>query len=112
MWVTVNLICNINFLPLDGNLRRRYYLKLYYGKALYVTDYDNTHQVSVSPYNERSNVERVNGRLKDEFGGRMVRVRGDAKVMTHLMFGNLVLTADQYTQYNQINLNVISQTTL
>ena len=46
-------------------------------------------------YNERSNVERVNGRLKDEFGGKMVRVRGWSKVMTHLMFGILALTADQ-----------------
>jgi len=46
-------------------------------------------------YNERSSVERVNGRLKDEFGGRMVRVRGHAKVMSHLMFGILALTADQ-----------------
>lgn len=46
-------------------------------------------------YNERSNVERVNGRVKDEFGGRMVRVRGHAKVMTHLMFGIVALTADQ-----------------
>lgn len=46
-------------------------------------------------YNERSNVERVNGRLKDEFGGKAVRVRGHAKVLTHLMFGILVLTADQ-----------------
>lgn len=46
-------------------------------------------------YNERSNVERVNGRLKDEFGGKTVRVRGHAKVLTHLMFGILVLTADQ-----------------
>lgn len=46
-------------------------------------------------FNERSNVERVNGRLKDEFGGRMVRVRGHAKVMAHLMFGILALTADQ-----------------
>ena len=46
-------------------------------------------------YNERSNVERVNGRLKDEFGGKMVRVRGSVKVMTHLMFGILALTADQ-----------------
>ncbi len=46
-------------------------------------------------YNERSNVERVNGRLKDEFGGKMVRVRDHAKVMTHLMFGIIVLTADQ-----------------
>jgi len=38
-------------------------------------------------YNERSTVERVNGRLKDEFGRRVVRVKGDAKVMCHLMFG-------------------------
>jgi len=35
-------------------------------------------------YKERTTVERVYGRLKDEFGGRMVRVRGHAKVMTHL----------------------------
>lgn len=46
-------------------------------------------------YNERSAAERVNGRLKDEFGGRYVRVRGHAKVMCHLMFGVVVLTADQ-----------------
>jgi hypothetical protein len=46
-------------------------------------------------YKERTNVERVFARLKDEFGGRMIRVRGYAKVMTHLMFGILALTADQ-----------------
>ena len=46
-------------------------------------------------YKERTNVERVYARLKDEFGGRMIRVRGWAKVMTHLMFGILALTADQ-----------------
>ena len=46
-------------------------------------------------YKERSMVERVNARLKDEFGGRNVRVRGAAKVMAHLMFGVLALTADQ-----------------
>ncbi len=46
-------------------------------------------------YHERGTVERVNGRLKDEFGGRMVRVRGHAKVMCHLMFGILALTVDQ-----------------
>ena len=46
-------------------------------------------------YNERSTVERVNARLKDEFGGRVVRVRGQAKVMCHLMFGILALTANQ-----------------
>ena len=41
---------------------------------------------------ERSTVERVNGRLKEEFGGRQVRVRGPGKVMCHLMFGILALT--------------------
>jgi len=50
-------------------------------------------------YNERSNVERVNGRLKDEFGGKMVRVRGYAKVMTHLMFGIIALTSDQLMRF-------------
>jgi hypothetical protein len=42
---------------------------------------------------ERSAIERVNGRLKDFFGGRFVRVRGAAKVMCHLMFGILAITA-------------------
>jgi transposase len=46
-------------------------------------------------YNERTTVERANARLKDDFGGRMIRVRGHAKVMCHLMFGVLALTADQ-----------------
>jgi hypothetical protein len=46
-------------------------------------------------YKERTTVERVYARLKDEFGGRMIRVRGYAKVLTHLMFGILALTADQ-----------------
>lgn len=50
-------------------------------------------------YNERSNAERVNARLKDDFGGRMVRVRGHAKVMCHLMFGVLALTADQLLRF-------------
>ena len=46
-------------------------------------------------YRKRGTVERVNGRLKDEFGGRHLRVRGATKVMAHLMFGILALTADQ-----------------
>ena len=46
-------------------------------------------------YNERTAVERVNARLKDEFGARPVRVRGAAKVMCHCLFGVLALTADQ-----------------
>lgn len=46
-------------------------------------------------YKERTIVERANGRLKDEFGGRTIRVRGAVKVMAHLMFGVLALTVDQ-----------------
>ena len=46
-------------------------------------------------YHERSTAERVNARLKDEFGGRHLRVRGHAKASCHLMFGILVLTVNQ-----------------
>lgn len=46
-------------------------------------------------YNERSSSERLNSRLKDQFGGRNVMVRGSAKVMLHLMFGLVSLFADQ-----------------
>lgn len=50
-------------------------------------------------YKERSTAERVNARLKDEFGGRMLRVRGPEKAMTHLMFGLIVLTVDQLLRF-------------
>lgn len=46
-------------------------------------------------YRERSAAERTNARLKDEFGGRHIMVKGHAKVMSHLMFGLLALSADQ-----------------
>jgi hypothetical protein len=46
-------------------------------------------------YRERSAAERVNGRLKDCFSGRHIRVRGHAKIFCHLMFGILVITVDQ-----------------
>lgn len=46
-------------------------------------------------YKIRTQSERVNSRLKDEFGGKHVRVRGHPKVHLHLMFGVLVLFADQ-----------------
>ena len=46
-------------------------------------------------YNERTVAERFNARLKDEFGGRSVMVRGAEKVRMHLMFGVIVIFADQ-----------------
>jgi hypothetical protein len=46
-------------------------------------------------YDNRTMAERVIGRLKDEFGGRVIRVRGAVKVRCHLLFGILVILADQ-----------------
>ena len=43
----------------------------------------------------RTTVERVKGRLKDEFGACQVRVRGHAKVLCHLMFGMVALAVSQ-----------------
>lgn len=45
-------------------------------------------------YNNRTTAERFNSRLKDEFGGRMVRVRGKPKVHLHLMCGVLAIFAE------------------
>ena len=44
-------------------------------------------------FKERSASERVNSLLKERHGGRWVRVRGASKVMCHLMFGLVALTA-------------------
>ena len=50
-------------------------------------------------YNERSTAERVNARLKDEFGARMIFVRGSKKIMAHLAFGLIALTVDQLVRF-------------
>jgi hypothetical protein len=46
-------------------------------------------------YKERTVAERFNSRLKEEFGGGNVMVRGAQKVGLHLMFGIIALFADQ-----------------
>lgn len=46
-------------------------------------------------YRERTVAERFNSRLKEEFGGGNVMVRGAQKVGLHLMFGIIALFADQ-----------------
>jgi len=46
-------------------------------------------------YKARTGVERTNSDLKDNHGGRHVRVRGAAKVYAHLMYGILVIAAEQ-----------------
>lgn len=49
-------------------------------------------------FKQRSSSERVNSLLKERYGGRFVRVRGVKKVMAHLMFGLIVLSAMQLYQ--------------
>ena len=46
-------------------------------------------------YKARSAAERVNARLKDSHGGTHVWVRGHDKVASHLMFGLVVVAAEQ-----------------
>ncbi len=50
-------------------------------------------------FRERTMVERVFARLKDEFGGRHLRVRGARKAMAHLGMGLVALTVDQLLRW-------------
>src|SRR5271169_3806007 len=58
-------------------------------KLIHMPDFDDL------IYDFRTMAERVNARLKDEFGARFVRVRGALKVKCHLMFGIVALAVDQ-----------------
>ena len=53
-------------------------------------------------FNFRTLAERVNARLKDEFGARSVRVRGAIKVKCHLMFGVVALAVDQILRVTRL----------
>ena len=52
-------------------------------------------------YQQRSAAERVIANLKDNFAGRMIRVRGPDIVACHLMFGLLALAAIQIMRLAQ-----------
>jgi len=46
-------------------------------------------------FRRRTVVERTNSEIKDNYGGRHIRVKGPAKVFCHLMFGLLAITVKQ-----------------
>jgi hypothetical protein len=79
---------------IDYNTRRDTALKVELAaerarrRLVNIPDPDDEH------YKARTTAERANGRLKDEFGGRTLRVRGPVKAFCHLMFGVAVLAAD------------------
>ena len=58
-------------------------------------------QFAARRYNERTTVERFNSDLKDNHGGRHIRVRGHAKVSLHLMMGVIAITALQMVRLLQ-----------
>ncbi len=65
----------------------------------------NLSLLHLPPYAPELNaIERVNGQLKDNYGGRFVRVRGHAKVFCHLMFGIVVMTAERLMRLAAINV--------
>ena len=69
----INLLSNLPII--DINPRRDKMLKEELKSEARRLEFLNIERPEDIRFNERSNVERVNGRLKDEFGGRMVRVR-------------------------------------
>ena len=92
------VVCSrrLNHVPLiDVNPRRNIALKEGLESEAKARSALNWKPANAIRYNERSASERTNARLKDEFGGRTVQVKGSGKVYCHLMFGILVLTADQ-----------------
>ena len=48
----------------------------------------------------RTSVERANSMLKENFGGGFVRVKGHLKVLAHLQFGIIAMTALQIIEHS------------
>ena len=86
----------LNHVPIiDRNPRRDTELKEVLESEQKAQDELNWKPAESRRYHQRTVAERTNARLKDEFGGRTLRVRGPDKVFCHLMIGVLVLTVDQ-----------------
>ena len=87
---------SLGHVPLiEVNPRRNQRLETERQRERLVQAHANYREAGALRYRERTTVERVLGRLKDEFGGRHVRVRGQGKVACHLMLSMLALTVDQ-----------------
>jgi hypothetical protein len=80
---------------IDPNYRAKHETKAEWAKEVERMKFINIPDPDDVIYDFRTMAERVNARLKDEFGARFLRVRGAIKVKCHLMFGIVALTADQ-----------------
>ena len=80
---------------IDPNFRAQHEVKSEWAQEVERMAFINMPDPDDVIYNFRTMVERVNARLKDEFGARYLRVRGPIKVKCHLMFGIVALAVDQ-----------------
>jgi len=86
--------CSAGRIPLIDSNPRSKQIKAENAAERQRRDHLNLSDAKDRRYNERTNVERAIGRIKDDFGGRFVRVRGHLKVACHLGFGIAALTAE------------------
>jgi len=80
---------------IDRNFRAQHEAKAEWAKEVERLKLINMPDPDDVLFDFRTMAERVNARLKDEFGARFVRVRGAIKVKRHLMFGVVALAVDQ-----------------
>ena len=80
---------------IDPNYRSQHEVKAEWAREIERMKFINMPDPDDVIYDFRTMAERVNARLKDEFGARFLRVRGAIKVKCHLMFGVVALAADQ-----------------
>jgi hypothetical protein len=78
---------------IDNNTRRQTALKAELAAERLARRTINMSDPDDLIYNERTVAERANGAIKDDYGGRYLRVRGHLKVFCHLMFGVAAFTA-------------------
>jgi hypothetical protein len=75
---------------IDPNFRAQSELKAEWAKEVERRKFIHIPDPDDVVYDFRTMAERVNARLKDEFGARFVRVRGAVKVKCHLMQGEII----------------------
>jgi len=89
---------------IDPNFRAQHEVKAEWAKEVERLKFINMPDPDDVIFDFRTMVERINARLKDEFGARFVRVRGAIKVKCHLVFGLVALTVDQILRVTHFRL--------
>ena len=89
---------------IDRNFRAQREVKAEWAKEVERMNFIHMPDPDDMIFDFRTMAERINARLKDEFGARFVRVRGAIKVKCHLVFGLVALTVDQILRVTHFRL--------